>query len=66
MSLRLFYSSISFHLTLCMLGIFYDIFFKITLTEKKSFRHTIRVSHTLDPDQARHNVGPDLGQNCLL
>ena len=24
-----------------------------------------RVSNSLDPDQARHNVGPDLGPNCL-
>ena len=27
---------------------------------------TIRVSNSLDPDQARHFVGPDLGSNCLL
>ena len=26
---------------------------------------TIRVSKSLDPDQARHFVGPDLGPNCL-
>ena len=25
----------------------------------------IRVSNSLDPDQARQNVGPDLGTNCL-
>ena len=30
-----------------------------------SFRNTIRVSNSLDPDQDRHNVGPDLGPNCL-
>ena len=29
------------------------------------FRNTIRVSNSLDPDQARHFVGPDLGPNCL-
>ena len=23
------------------------------------------MSNSLDPDQARHYVGPDLGQNCL-
>ena len=23
------------------------------------------MSNSLDPDQARHNVGPDLGPNCL-
>ena len=32
---------------------------------KKNFRNSIRLSNSLDPDQARHNVGPDLGQNCL-
>ena len=26
---------------------------------------TIRVSNNLDPDQARHFIGPDLGSNCL-
>ena len=29
------------------------------------FFNTIRVSNRLDPDQARHFVGPDLGPNCL-
>ena len=29
------------------------------------FFKTIRVSNSLDPDQARHFVGPDLGPNCL-
>ena len=27
--------------------------------------NTIRVSNSLDQDQARHFVGPDLDQNCL-
>ena len=27
--------------------------------------HTIRVSNSLDPDQDRHFVGPDLSPNCL-
>ena len=27
--------------------------------------NTIRVSDSLDPDQARRFVGPDLGPNCL-
>ena len=30
-----------------------------------SFRNTSRVSNRLDPDQARHFVGHDLGPNCL-
>ena len=29
------------------------------------FFNTIRVSNSLDPDQARHFVRPDLGLNCL-
>ena len=33
--------------------------------QKQSFRHTIRVSNGLDPDQDRRSVGPDLGPNCL-
>ena len=32
---------------------------------KNSFRNTIGVSNSLDPDQARHFVEPDLGPNCL-
>ena len=43
---------------------FFFFFFKLTFT-KKSFRNTIRVSNNLDPDQARHFTGPDLGPNCL-
>ena len=37
-----------------------DFFFKINFF-KKSFKNTIRVSNSLDPDQARHVVRPDLG-----
>ena len=40
------------------------VFFKINIF-KKSSRNTIRVSISLDPDQARHFVEPDLGLNCL-
>ena len=32
---------------------------------KNSLRITIRVANSLDPDQARHFVGPDLDPNCL-
>ena len=32
---------------------------------KNSFRNTIRVSNSLDSDQDRHYVAPDLGPNCL-
>ena len=41
-----------------------DFFSKSTFL-KNSFRNTIRVSNSLDPDQARPFVGPDLGPNCL-
>ena len=39
-------------------------FSKLTFS-KKSFRSTIRESNSLDLDQDQHNVGPDLGPNCL-
>ena len=32
---------------------------------KISFRNTIRVSSSLDSDQARHFIEPDMGPNCL-
>ena len=59
--------------TLCLLGNFAyffcrlssaDFFFKIIFFEN-SFRNTIRMSKSLDPDQVRRSVGPDLGLNCL-
>ena len=40
-----------------------DFFTK--LFKKKSFSITVRVSNGLDTDRDRHNVGPDLGPNCL-
>ena len=40
------------------------IFSKLTFS-KNSFRNTIRGSNSLDPDQARLFVGPDLDPNCL-
>ena len=39
-------------------------FLKISFL-KISFRNTIRAANSLDPDQARHFVGPDLGPNCF-
>ena len=69
------FTSINVHyiklLTLCLLGNFYDtfssadVFSTSTFSKKKSFRNAIRVSNSLDPDQVRHFVGPDLGPNCL-
>ena len=41
-------------------------FFSSKLTSLKTFfRATIRVSNSLEPEQARHIVGPDLVPNCL-
>ena len=33
--------------------------------KQNSFRNTIRVSNSLDRDQDRQFVGPDLSPNCL-
>ena len=44
----------------CLLLIFSKIHFL-----KKIFNKTIRDPNSLDPDQARRFVGPDLGPNCL-
>ena len=41
-----------------------DFFSKLNFS-KNSFRNTIKVSNSLDPDQDRPYVGPDLGPNCL-
>ena len=61
-------ATIQFH---CMLGNCHaflssaEVFFFKINSLKKSFRNTIRMSNSLDPDQARRFVGPDLGPNCL-
>ena len=39
-------------------------FSKLTFSQN-SFRNTIRVSNSLDSEQDRHSVGPDLRPNCL-
>ena len=41
------------------------IYFKINFFEKFFQEYTIRVPNSLDPDQARHFLGPDLGPNCF-
>ena len=33
--------------------------------QNQLFQNTIRVSNSLDPDQARHFVGPNLSPICL-
>ena len=40
-------------------------FFQNQIFLKNSFRNIIRVSNSLDPDQAQCFVGPDLCPNCL-
>ena len=40
-------------------------FFSKSTFSKNSLRNAIRVSNSLDPDQARQNVWPGLGPNCL-
>ena len=41
------------------------IFVSKSTSLKNSFRCAIRVSNSLDPDQAQCFVGPDLVPNCL-
>ena len=48
-----------------MLGNFSCFCCVLTFLKKKSFKSTIRVSNSLDPDLDRQNVGPDLGSKCL-
>ena len=58
-------------LTLCPWVIFHvflssaDFFFQNRLFLKKPFRNTISESNSLDPDQARQDVRPDLDPKCL-
>ena len=41
-------------------SLLYSIFVSKSTFSKNSFRNTIRLSNSLDPDQAWHIVGPDL------
>ena len=50
--------------------IFHAFFVKINFLEKKNsgipkYQNTFRVLNSLDSDQARHFVGPNLGPNYL-
>ena len=42
-----------------------DLFSKFMFSKIYSFSNTIREANSLDPDQARHFVGPELGPNYL-
>ena len=48
-----------------MLGNFSYFLSTAEFKKKKSFRNTIRMSNSLDPGQAQHFVGPDLGATYL-
>ena len=54
---------------LCMLGNFHTFSSSADFFQNHPFRKILSgipsVSNSLDPDQARHFVGPDLGPNCL-
>ena len=43
-----------------------NFFFPKSTSLKNSFRNVIRVSNSLNADQARRFVGPDLDPKCLL
>ena len=47
-------------INLCLLGNLSSAAFSNSF-----FLDIIRLSNSLDPDQGRQNVGPDLGPNCL-
>ena len=49
-----------------MLGNFSGFCCHLLTFSKNSSRNTISVPNGLDTDQDRQNVGPDLGQNCLV
>ena len=51
-------------LTLSLTFLFADLLSKLMFS-KKIFWNTIRVSISLDPDQVRYFVRPNLGPNCL-
>ena len=63
-TLRIFQLTICLLVNLaCRLAVCW-LFSKSTLS-KNYFRNTIRVSNSVDPDQARHFVGSDLGQKLF-
>ena len=42
-----------------------DFFFSKLIFSKNNFKNAIGVSNSLEPDQDRQKVVPDLGPNCL-
>ena len=41
------------------------LLFSKLIFSKKYMKNTISMSNSVDPDQDRHSVGPDLDPNCL-
>ena len=64
LTILLFYHTLAYR---CMLGNIVSLLSSAVFffLQKSSFRNSIRVSNSLDPDQARRKVGPDLDPNCL-
>ena len=52
-------------LALCPWEIFHALLSSADYFPNHLFRKILSLSNRLDPDQARHFVGPDLGPNCL-
>ena len=55
---------------LCILDIFAYLFCRLMIFSKSSFskisfRNTVRLSNSVDPDQTVHFVEPDRGLNCF-
>ena len=48
-----------------LLSVDFFFFFKLTFQKILAGIPLVRVSNSLDPDQARRFVGSDLGPNCL-
>ena len=49
----------------CHLLLLLLLFFSILTFSRNSSVNSSKVSNSLDPDQARQDIGPDLGLNCL-
>ena len=56
---------LDFRILLFVLFFFHTLLLCHSLLFELDVFNTIQVSNSLDPDQARHFVGPDLGPNCL-
>ena len=55
---------LDFSILLFIIPSYFNIVTHLSL-RMQDFLNTIRVSNSMDPDQAQRFVGPDLGPNCL-